>query len=527
LAYISNNSFIDGVIHRQMRKHLLETFDSIYILDLHGSNKKQETAPDGSKDENVFDIMQGVSINIFVKNGNSNLGLSSNTKASTNQGLDSELATVYHKDLYGLREAKYQTLLNNSLKSLAWNKIACRAPEYFFIAKDIDVQIDYEQGFSINELFSVNSSGIKTHRDDFVIDFDKAILSKRIESFCSESFSSRELKTKFSLKESEQWIKEKQQEVFNTDCIKKIAYRPFDNRYIYYSSKLVERAREKIMQHFLKANNLCLISCRQQSTFNFQHIFVSYLISDMCSISSQTKESGYAFPLYLYPEPTSQQSLDETNTRKPNLNPELIKQIAAKLGLAFVAEKNLRGLKDLAGLTVEENNNTFAPMDLLDYIYAVLHSPNYRETYKEFLKSDFPRVPYPELKTFWQLVKLGGELRKLHLLETKAVHIINYPIDGSDCITRKLNKHDFVITDVDNNTGQVWINDKQYFANVPLIPWTFYIGGYQPAQKWLKDRHGRVLSLDDIKHYANIINALIETDRIMKAIDLIGRSGFA
>jgi predicted helicase len=510
LAYISNNSFIDGVIHRQMRKHLLETFDSIYILDLHGSNKKQETAPDGSKDENVFDIMQGVSINIFVKNG------------CTNQGLDSKLATVYHKDLYGLREDKYETLLNNSLKSLVWNKIACRAPEYFFIAKDIAIQIDYEQGFSINELFSVNSSGIKTHRDDFVIDFNANDLKLRIERFYNLDYSDVEIKNKLGLKDNRDWSlsKARQSGFFELTNIKDILYRPFDYRKIYYDSNLIDFGREKVMQHFFKEDNLCLISCRQQSTFNFQHIFVSYLISDMCSISSQTKETGYAFPLYTYPEPTTQQNLEETSTREPNLNPELIKQIAAKLGLEFVAEKNLRGLKDLAGLAAEENNNTFAPIDLLDYIYAVLHSPHYRETYKEFLKIDFPRVPYPELKTFWQLVELGGELRKLHLLESKAVHIINYPIDGSDCITRKLNKNDFVITDVDNNIGQVWINDHQYFANVPLIAWTFYIGGYQPAQKWLKDRHGRVLSLNDIKHYTSIINALVETDRIMKAIDL-------
>lgn len=181
----------------------------------------------------------------------------------------------------------------------------------------------------------------------------------------------------------------------------------------------------------------------------------------------------------------------------------------------------------------ENDNKTFAPIDLLDYIYAVLHSPHYRETYKEFLKIDFPRVPYPDRKTFWQKVKLGGELRELHLVGANSFATcqkpdagrinsplqIEYPIDGSDCITRKLNKHDFVLSD--NNSGQVWINDEQYFANVPLIAWEFYIGGYQPAQKWLKDRHGRVLTMDDIKHYQKIIVALSETHRIMREIDLI------
>ncbi|MDP3010225.1 MAG: type ISP restriction/modification enzyme, partial [Methylococcales bacterium] len=399
----------------------------------------------------------------------------------------------------------------------------CRAPEYFFIAKDIEVQQVYEQGLSLNELFIVNSSGIKTHRDDFVIDFDKAVLAKRFEDFCSDSFSSRELKTKFSLKESEEWINEKQQEIFNADFIKKITYRPFDNRYIYYSSKFVERTREKVMRNFKE--NLGLIVTRQLSTFDFQHIFVTDNIIDGNMISLQTKEYSYAFPLYLYPETTHQQSTEETNHRTPNLNQKLVKQIAENLGLTFTDEK-------------ETTANTFAPIDILDYIYAVLHSPNYRETYKEFLKIDFPRVPYPNINTFWQLVKLGGELRQLHLLERSTNQGLNsshhslarssnlglypsYPIDGDNVITRKLNKHDFEITDIENQRGRVWINNNQYFDNVPQTAWAFYIGGYQPAQKWLKDRHGRLLTIDDIKHYQKIINALIETDRIMKAIDLI------
>ena len=164
--------------------------------------------------------------------------------------------------------------------------------------------------------------------------------------------------------------------------------------------------------------------------------------------------------------------------------------------------------------------NTFAPIDILDYIYAILHSPTYRETYKAFLKSDFPRVPYPDITTFWHNVKLGSELRQLHLLESKTNLGLypSYPIDGDNVITRKLNKHDFEITDIETNQGRVWINNNQYFDNVPQTAWAFYIGGYQPAQKWLKDRHGRVLTIEDIKHYQKIIHALIETDRIMQAI---------
>jgi predicted helicase len=497
LAYISNNSFIDGLIHRQMRKHLLETFDSIYILDLHGSNKKKETALDGSKDENVFDIMQGVSINLFIKTGKKQ---------------PQALAELYHFDLYGLREEKYQTLLDNNLKSLSWTKIDCRAPEYFFIAKDIKVQKEYSKGFSINTLFAINSSGIKTHRDDFVIDLKKEDLETRIKKFYNLSFSETEFKTKFNLKDNRDWSlsEARTKEKFKPELIREILYRPFDYRNIYYSSNLIDFDRRKVMQHLVKGDNVSLISCRQQSTFDFQHVFISRLISDMCCVSSQTKETGYIFPLYLYSETENQHSTKETSHRIPNLDNTLIKKIARKLGLKFTAEK-------------ETKPNTFAPIDLLDYIYAVLHSPTYRETYKEFLKIDFPRVPYPELENFWQLVELGGDLRQLHLLESPKLDqpITRYPMNGLNCITRKVNKNTFELTDSENQLGQIWINDSQYFDQVPLVAWNFYVGGYQPVQKWLKDRQGRVLSFDDILHYQKVIKALTETDRIMKEIDLI------
>ena len=188
-----------------------------------------------------------------------------------------------------------------------------------------------------------------------------------------------------------------------------------------------------------------------------------------------------------------------------------MKQIANKLGLIFTKEKG-------------NTKDTFAPMDILDYIYAVLYSPAYREKYTEFLKIDFPRVPYPkDKKIFWYLVKLGTELRQIHLLESSIVekYITTYPQDGNNIITRRIRQKDFEITGDKKGFGRVWINDEQYFDKVPVIAWEFYIGGYQPAQKWLKDRHGRTLSYEDIMHYQKIIVALTETDRIMKEIDII------
>lgn len=188
----------------------------------------------------------------------------------------------------------------------------------------------------------------------------------------------------------------------------------------------------------------------------------------------------------------------------------MLEQIAKGLALQFTAEK-------------QTDLTTFAPIDLLDYIYAVLHSPNYRDTYKEFLKIDFPRVPYPKIGTFWQLVKLGGKLRQLHLLESECLStpIASYPEAGDNVISRKLTKTSIGYEAIDEVTGKVWINDDQYFDNVPLLAWQFYIGGYQPAQKWLKDRHGRTLNIDDIRHYLNIITALVETVHLMGEIDIV------
>ena len=220
--------------------------------------------------------------------------------------------------------------------------------------------------------------------------------------------------------------------------------------------------------------------------------------------------AGYAFPLYNYTETNGQQSIGHTAERTPNLNVEIVKQISDNLNLTFTNEK-------------ETTENTFAPIDILDYIYAVLHSPTYREKYKEFLKIDFPRVPFPkDATTFWHLVKLGGEIRQIHLLESPTVeqYITQYPEGGNNVVDKPRYSPPLEGCPQDG-VGRVFINDTQYFDNVPEIAWNFYIGGYQPAQKWLKDRKGRTLNFEDILHYQKIIVALSETDRIMKEIDQI------
>lgn len=489
LAYISNNSFIDGVTHRQMRKSLLESFDSIYILDLHGNSKKKEVCPDGSKDENVFDIMQGVSINIFIKK----------------KGNSKKLADVFHYDLYGKRDSKYQFLTNNGLNSIEWIKLKYTEPNYFFVYKDFGAIKDYEKGFKLDSLYQIGSSGIETAKDKVIIQFTEDSIDNVISDF--KLLESNELSKIYPINEDK--ILQVKNDIDNS--IKaKILYRPFDIRFTAYSNNsqgVLWRPKTHVMKHFIK-NNLGLMVCKRQTTFDFQHILLTNIISERCTVSLQTGEVSYTFPLYLYqddviPQERGQNSLE--NKRTPNLNLEIVKECEHKLGLKFVNEK-------------EEDKNTFAPIDLLDYIYAVLHSPNYREKYKEFLKIDFPRVPYPELKTFWALVELGGKLRALHLLKDTSLddRIIDISGDATMLISNKLNKKDFSVED---SKVTLNINSEVSIVNIPLVAWEFYIGGYQPAQKWLKDRVGRELSRADLKHYNKIINALCKTDELMKRID--------
>ncbi|MDP3352202.1 MAG: type ISP restriction/modification enzyme, partial [Flavobacteriaceae bacterium] len=656
LAFINPHGYLDNPTFRGMRWNLLKTYDKIYTIDLHGNSKKKETAPDGSTDQNVFDIMQGVSINIFVKIG----------KKKTN-----ELGKIFHYDLYGKREMKYEFLIENSLKTTQFIELPNVAPNYFFVPKDFEAQLVYDKGFKINELFPLNSVGIVTSKDAILINDSKIELIKNVEDY------------------------------YNIEVVKnqieKISYRPFDEQYIYNDNTLIERARVKLMQHFLLGKNLGLVAGRQCAS-EWRYIFISKLIGEFNLTGTAGRYgSGNYFPLYLYYEKNGQQSLEDSLERTPNLSIEIVEQIANGLGLIFTNEKETESNVCFANSDEvrPDFKQSFAPIDLLDYIYAVLHSPTYREKYKEFLKIDFPRVPYPkDAKIFWKLVEHGGELREIHLLESPKIerYITKYPEDGDNIVTKpryenspplegcpqggvvpyittqdpiipdiliknnaiffnsilelpyniklksrakelrqaenlsevlfwmQVTKNQFYKIDFDRqriignyivdfyvkklglvieidgsshnskeeydklreeyllslglkmyripvievlqniksvmrdlevfiienygkpsvssikdkepprplgtppkegNLGNVFINDTQYFADIPTSSWEFYIGGYQPAQKWLKDRKGRELSYDDILHYQKIIVALSETDRIMKEIDMV------
>ena len=436
LAYISNHSFLDNPTFRGMRAHLLRTFDKIFVLDLHGNYKKKETCPDGSPDENVFDIQQGVSISLFVKTGKKERGT---------------FAEVRHAELFGKREDKYAFLAERSLSDIQFQKIENRPPYYFFVPKDFSNADEYDKGFSLTELFSVNSVGIVTADDKTLIDDAKSVLIDKVE----RKFEFLADKTK----------------------IQKISYRPFDNRFVYYDGEILERPREQIMRNFIGRENIGLVVSKQVKAFEaWHHVFITDGIFESCIVSNKTSEISYGFPLYTF------DPLD--GTRRVNFNGKIVRKI-----------------QKAAGKKISET-------DVFDYIYAVLHIPEYRKKYADFLKTDFPKIPYPEnAKEFNRLSGIGGRLREIHLLqgdETVARNV-SFPVTG-----------DNVIEKISYQNGRVYINKTQYFDNVPSAVWDFFIGGYQPAQKWLKDRKGMTLDYTDIRHYQKIVAALIQTDEIMQ-----------
>lgn len=475
LAFITNNSFVNGITHRQMRKSLLQTFDDIYILNLHGYYM-EEFEDVLTVDENVFDISQGVSINLFVKTNRKKVG---------------ELGNVHYADLIGTRRYKYGFLEEKSVFSVDYKSIPIVAPEYFFGEKNRDNECVYQQGFSLDELFVESSVGIFSGKDAFNISYDKDTVRRRIKDIIS--LPNEELYRRYDVETNASWsIVKARKDIGNTfdeDCIKPVLFRPFDTRFIYYrkqSGGLLARPCYDVMKNMLNGSNVGLIVPRQ-TTQDWRHVFISNSIMDSNLLASaRLLGAGKLMPLYV-----ERTRLGEDGKPDFIITPNLDGEIVEKFSLHI-------------GEPVE-------PLGLMDYIYAVLHSPKYRESYKEFLKIDFPRIPYPkDGGHFHCLSEKGAELRKLHLMEGAASWVtkVSFPINGDNIV----DKPEF-------KDGKVFINKDQYFGNVSELAWNFFIGGYQPAQKWLKDRKGRKLEWEDLMHYGRIVYALQETDRIMKEID--------
>lgn len=494
LAFITNHGYLDNPTFRGMRQHLMNTFDEIFVLDLHGNANKKEITPDGGKDENVFDIQQGVSIILAIK------------KPTEKVTRDETASVIKHSDLWGLRENKYKQLGNNRIDEFQWTEVSPQKPFYMFYPQNLDSTEEYDTYTKITEIFIINSSGLNSLHDDFVVQFDRHSLEKMIDDAINPQINNEVFQKKYNIIDSRDWkLSEFRKKALTQSAerykekITSCLYRPFDYRWIVLHNDLVGYIRWETTKHFLDESSIGLATSRQSLST------ISCLVGNVPFAQHKIVDPfnrSYIFPLYLFstPEETAGTLFAQsTTTRRANLAPQFIEEFSAKLGRQYLPD----GAGDL--------ETTFGPEDVFHYAYAVFHSPTYRSRYAEFLKIDFPRLPLtsnPAL--FAALVKLGRELVAFHLLKTPRVDefITSYPVGGDNQVVK-----------VAYAGGNVWINPHQYFGGVPEEVWNFKIGGYQVCEKWLKDRKGRVLSGEDIRHYQRVVVALQETRRLMVEVD--------
>lgn len=461
VGMITNNGYIDNPTFRGMRWHLASTFDKIFVLDLHGSRWKLDRAASGTADENVFDIEQGVAIILAVKSAVKN----------------NQLATIYHADCYGSRNDKFKYL---DADAPDWVEVEL-GERLYFAPKDFAGKDEYFKGIPLPELMPLLSNAAASAKDRINFTFSVDEIRTNIEFI--RDHEDEEIRAHFGIRDSRDWkASTARADVtanYSPTSISEFLYRPFDMRYTFYSGNsrgIYSSPQRNILQHLDGHNVAFLLNRKVEQQRPFTDIFVTSTKAQYHSLS--IKETNSIAPLY----------------------------VSGPLGMRVANFDQTKLAILTANVTV-----AYTPEDIFDYIYAVLHSPSYRKNFDNLLKDDFPRVPVIESDDeLARLVRLGGALRLIHLMQSPALAETNttYPIAGSD-----------VVEQVNYKDGNVYINEHQYFGNVPKLAWDFYIGGYQPAQKWINDRKGRRLSDADLSHYQRIITALIETDRIMKEID--------
>ena len=484
VGYIVNNSFLDGPTSRGMRQSLLNSFNAIYLLNLHGSSRRTEAVPTAQRDENVFDILQGVCILLCVKESD-----------------NSAPAKLYYADMWGLREEKYNTLSETDVQTTEWCELQPTSPYYLFVPQVTDYSAEYETGWKIVDIFQTSSIGIVTARDKLTIHRTTEKVRETVVDFVS--FSADEARKKYNLrKDTRDWkVHLAQADLRNHPDVQQhitsIHYRPFDTRCTYYTGQSRGfhcMPRPENMPHLL-SENFALCVCRVVKSPVWQHALITDKITENCYISNRDSESGHVFPLYLYPSP---EELDISTERSLNFKPAFLTALSEALELSQTPPFNLP--------------EDVSPEEILAYIYAVLYSPTYRERYYEFLKYGFPRIPLPQdIDQFRTLATLGQRLMDWHLLRDVQAPVVHRFEGEGDGVVLKPRYED----------GKVWINDTQYFTDVSEEVWEYEIGAYQVCEKWLKDRRGEVLRHEDVRRYRAILVAVAETLAVMAEIDSV------
>lgn len=493
LGFITNHSYLDNPTFRGMRNSLMASFDEIYILDLHGNSLKKERCPNGTKDENVFDIQQGVAIALFIKK----------------RGVK-RACKVFHAEVWGLREEKYNWLAEKNIKKTKWRKLSPKSEFYFFIPRDESLYEKYKKYPKIKEIFPLNSVGIVTARDHLTIKWSPHEVWTTVLNF--SKLDTELARSGYQLgPDARDWkVEMAQKDLLDSGLDKKriipILYRPFDVRYTYYTGKSRGfhcMPRHEVMRHMMMQENLGLITLRKGLPgYDYSWVYASNsLVGHGVFYNGNSTE--YLFPLYLYPA-------DKKETGNPG------KGSITNLMMLFEPSTVYETKKaNLSSMLVEQLKTHFkkqpSPEQIFFYIYAVLYSNIYRKKYSEFLKIDFPRVPFTnKQKLFVEMAAYGESLVGLHLLKSTEFDQPIAKFQGKG--TNKVEK-------INYEEGRVYINKDQFFDGIALNIWEYQVGGYQVCNKWLKDRKGRALSLDEVKHYCQIATSLQKTMEIQKEID--------
>ena len=471
LAFVTNHGYLDNPTFRGMRESLMRGFDEIYLLDLHGNSKKKEKTPEGDKDENVFDIQQGVAIGLFVRKQDV-------------QREDAHLARVFRADLFGVRSVKYATLDATDVGSTLWEQVAPDSPNYYFLREDIDLRSEYERARKITDIMPVNSVGIATARDALTIHFSEGDVWRVVQEFVGAP--AEEAREQFKLKkDARDWkISLAQKDLVDSgpsqNRISPILYRPFDVRYTYYTGNSRGfhcMPRSAVMDEFVGKNNIGIVTSRLTKGEDFAHVIATKYMTEVIGMSPVTSNNGFLFPLWLHGGDAD--LLSGTIGRRANFSQDFVQSISV------IAHREPE------------------PEEVLAWIYAVLHVPSYRTRYVDFLRRDFPRIPLPSSRELFEtLVAIGRELIALHVMEQKQPRITRFDVAGSNEVVKVR------WVPGDDGKGRVYINDAQFFDGVPQGVWDTHIGGYRVAEKWLRDRRQRQLSFEDVMHYHEVIAAL-------------------
>ena len=481
VAYINPHGYLDNPTFRGMRYELLKAFDEIRIINLHGNAKKKELCPDGSKDENVFNIQQGVCINIFIKTGEKPEG---------------ELGKVYYADVWGKKRKKLDFMKAHSISDLQFTEVVCKAPRYYFVPFDTSKEDEFFSGINLAEIFDVGGVGMCSKRDRIAYQYKKNSLRHVLYDF--KDMTEAELKAKYAIQHEsgDQKVGYAKNNIIKfgikDEYIQQATYRPFDKRYTYLTNKsngFIVRPVYDIMHHLVDTENLALIIGQQGQVVANQPWNLAFMTDSITDLNVFYRGGGYVYPLFVTEQVGNQMQV------RVNIKPDVLQEIKSRL------EEDVQ------------------PIELLYYLYAILHSNHYRLTYKPYLDYNFPHVPYPQKDTYHDLASLGRQLADLHLMRKSDIWNVQATYNGAG--DDKVESFVFEANAVDDGMGKVKINQTQSFDHIPKAAYHFCIGGYQPLQKWLKDRRGETLTFEDIRHYEEMVHAITETMRLMTRIDTI------